>query len=410
MNMHEKLFAQALQIQEPWYVEKIDFDHKKEALTVQINFKKGSTFACTTCGKEAKAYDTKEKILRHLNFFQYNCELVVRVPRIKCKKHGVLQVEIPFARPRASFTFLFESLAMTLCREMPINAVARILGEDDEKLWRMVSHYVNEARDQSDYSEVKKVGVDETSKKKGHNYVSVFVDLDERKTLYVTEGKDASTITEFRQDLEKHGGKSENIDHLSMDMSPSFIKGAKEEFPEAEVTFDRYHVIKLLNKAVDEVRRKEVKENELFKKTRYIWLKNRNNHTTKQRRNLLHLESITKLKSKTIKAYHIKETFQEIYRETTKKGFLHQLNRWYFWATHSKIKPIINAAKIIKNHWDGVVQWFESRITNGMLEGFNSLIQATKAKARGYRSFKNFSTIIYLLTGKLDFSRITHTK
>jgi len=113
-----------------------------------------------------------------------------------------------------------------------------------------------------------------------------------------------------------------------------------------------------------------------------------------------------KLNLKTMRAYHIRENFQEIYKEETKKGFEKSLKRWYFWATHSRIEEIKEAAQTIKRHWSGVLRWYDSRINNGILEGLNSLVQAAKAKARGYRTFKNLRTIIYMLTGKLDYSKV----
>lgn len=410
MNINENLFTQALQLPEPWYVEHSAFDQETGVLGLRLNFKRGSLFACPTCGKEVKAYDTKEKTWRHLNFFQYRCEITARVPRVKCEEHGVLQVTVPWARSGSSLTLLFEALSLTLIREMPVSAAAKILGEDDEKLWRVAEHYVEEARSKADYSEVSMIGVDETSKGKGHDYVSIVVDLEKKQTISVEEGKDSEVLNTFRKDFEEHGGKAENIRHVSIDMSPAFIKGVHENFPQAEITFDRFHIMKVLNKAVDEVRKVEVRDNEELKQTKYLWLKNRDELTAAQSRKLLNFEAITELvPSKMVKAYHLKETFQEIYQERTLKSFAFQLKRWYFWATHSKIPQMVKAAKTIKAHWEGVMQWFKSRLTNAILEGFNSLIQAAKARARGYRTFRNYKTVIFLLTGKLDFSRITHT-
>lgn len=410
MNVNESLFTQALQLPEAWYVEYSEFDHEAGVLGLHLNFKRGSNFTCPTCGKEVKAYDTKEKTWRHLNFFQYRCEITARVPRVKCEDHGVLQVAVPWARSGSSLTLLFEAISLTLIREMPVSAAARILGEDDEKLWRVADHYVEEALSEADYSDVSVIGVDETSKGKGHDYVSIVVDLEKKKAIFVEEGRDSEVLDKFRKNLEEHGGKAENIKHVSIDMSRAFIKGVKDNFPQADITFDRFHIMKVLNKAVDEVRKMEVTDEEDLKKTKYLWLKNREELTAAQSRKLLNFEAITELvPSKMVKAYHIKETFQAIYKEKTLKGFVFQLKQWYFWATHSKIPQMIKAAKTIKAHWDGVVQWFKTRLTNAILEGFNSLIQAAKSKARGYRTFKNYKIVIFLLTGKLDFSRITHT-
>jgi transposase len=406
MEILETLFSKALKLERPWEITKIEFLEKEGRINIFIDFPKGSVFPCPKCKKEVKAYDTTEKQLRHMNFFQYACYLVVRVPRTECKEDGVLQIEVPWARNEADFTFLFESFAMTLCREMPVNRVSQIIKVDDNKLWRMMSYYTEAARQLEDYSKVSKIGVDETSKSKGHDYVSLFVDLDEKKTIFVGEGKGSETITEFKKDFVAHGGKPEDVTDASIDMSPAFIKGVEEEFPQAEITFDKFHIMKIINNAVDEVRKAEVKEQEILRGQKYLFLKNRANLTETQKKSLSAIESMSRLNLKTVRAYHIRENFQGIYKEKTQEDFEKSLKKWYFWATHSRIEAIKEAAKTIKRHWSGVLRWYDSKVSNGILEGLNSLVQAAKAKARGYRTFKNLKTIIYMLTGKLDYSKV----
>ena len=405
MELIASLFERALNLEPPWTVKKIDFDEQQRRLNILIDFPRGSVFPCPTCHSPSKAYDTTEKQWRHLNFFQYDCYLIARLPRIECGEHGILQVEVPWSRSGADFTLLFESFAMTLAREMPVNCVSRIVGEDDNKLWRMLRHYIKEARTHENYSSVSSVGVDETSAKKGHDYVTIVVDLEEKRTIFVTEGKDSSTMEKFKEDLVVHHGIPENITDASIDMSPAFIKGIKENFFNAAITFDKFHIMKVLGKAVDEVRKHESKEQGMLRGTRYIWLKNRDNLTKKQMKSLADIESLPRCNIKTVRAFHMRENFQLAYLESTLQGFEAQLKKWYFWATHSRIGPMIEVARTINAHWPGIVRWFTSKINNGILEGLNSLIQAAKAKARGYRTFENFSAIIYLITGKLDFSK-----
>jgi transposase len=406
MELLASLFSKALKLESPWEITKIEFTEAEGKIKVYIDFPRGSVFQCPKCKKEAKAYDTTEKQWRHLNFFQYACYLIVRVPRTDCKEDGKLQIEVPWARDTGDFTFLFESFAMTLCREMPVNKVSQIIKVDDNKLWRMMTHYTEAARQLADYSGVSKIGIDETSKKRGHDYVSLFVDLEGKRTIFVAEGKGSETIGEFRKDLIGHGGKAENIMDASIDMSPAFIKGVEENFPQAEITFDKFHIMKIINKAVDDVRKAEVGAQEILRGQKYLFLKNRERLTKAQEDVLREIESMPRLNLKTMRAYHIRENFQGIYREKTREGFQVALRKWYFWATHSRIEAIKEAAKTIKRHWKGVLRWYDSKVSNGILEGLNSLVQAAKAKARGYRTFKNLKTIIYMLTGKLDYSKV----
>jgi transposase len=402
----ESLFAKALKLESPWKITKIEFHEGVGDIKVYVDFPRGSVFSCPTCGKEVKAYDTTEKEWRHLNFFQYACYLVVRVPRIDCHEDGILQIDVPWAREGADFTFLFESFAMTLVREMPVNKVSKIIKVDDNKLWRMMQYYTEAARQQEDYSGVKQVGIDETSKAKGHDYVSLFVDLAKKRTIFVAEGKGSETMTAFVKDFKERHGDPQSITDVSIDMSPAFIKGVEENLPNASITFDKYHIMKIINAAVDNVRKAETKEQWLLRGQGYLFLKNRENLTESQLKALKNIESMPRINLKTVKAYHIRENFQEIYKEITQEGFEKALKKWYFWATHSRIEEIKEAAKTVKRHWSGVLRWYVSRINNGILEGLNSLVQAAKAKARGYRTFKNLKTIIYMLTGKLDYTKV----
>jgi len=401
--MQTNLFEKALHIEAPFFVKDINFNIEKKRLDINIDFKRGSIF--TYNNEQCKAYDTKNKQWRHLNFFEHECYLNVRVPRVKLKDGKVKLAPVPWEGLSTGFTLLFEALAMQLCKAMPINQVAALINESDDKLWSMLDKYIDAGRELEDFSELISVGVDETSKKKHHDYISLFVDMGKKKTIFITEGKSSETVKDFKKDLELHSGNAENIENVSCDMSPAFIKGVRDNLPNAEITFDKFHILKIINEAVDKVRKEEAKNFDLLKGTKYIFLKNYSNLTQKQSQKLTEL-SISKLNIKSIRALHIRENFQEIYNAANNVDFEKLLKKWYFWATHSRLEPIKQAAYMIKRHWEGVLKWFESRINNGILEGLNSIIQACKAKARGYRTTKNFKIIAYLVTGDLKFELI----
>ena len=398
------LFQLALGLEVPWYVSSSSFDTEKRRLDINIDFLPGSSFCCPDCGRQGmKAYDTAAATWRHLNFFQHEAYLTARVPRIRCPECGIVKLKsFPWARRESGFTLLFEAMIMAMAKSMPVNAIAAIVGEHDTRLWRIIHYYVDQARQQEDYSTVTSVGVDETSSKRGHNYVTLFADLMTSKVLFVTEGKDASTVQRFRDDLVAHRGKPPLITDFCSDMSPAFIKGVSENFVNAQLTFDKFHVMQIINHAVDEVRRQEQKERPELRKSRYIWLKNQQNLTAKQRNRFEEL-SLAKLNLKTARAYRMRLAFQELFSQppAVAESFL---KKWFFWATHSRLQPMKEAAYTIKNHWSGIFRWFTSRISNGKLEGLNSLVQAAKARARGYRTHKNLIAMIYLISGKLNFS------
>ena len=399
----ESLFGIALGITSPWLVEGIEFSKESKRLDIKISFQRGATFPCPVCGAQSPVHDTTEKEWRHLNFFQYEAYLTARVPRVNCPNAGcgVKQVPVPWARPGSGFTLLFEALVMALVREMPVNAAATLLGEHDTRIWRVVDHYVQDARSNADYSEVKRIGVDETSARRGQDYISLFFDMDKRRLLFGTEGKDNETVKDFVADLKAHNGAPENITDASIDMSKAFIKGIEEQLPNAEITFDPFHLIKLMNDALGKVRSEEAQlYPDLMKGSRYVFLKNIENLTEKQDTTLTRLCSC---RLKTARAYLIKMALQEVYFAPSRANAEEHLKDWYNWAIRSQIVHVKRVARTVKNHWNGILSWFDSKLSNGYVEAVNGLIQSAKRRARGYRSTKNLINMAYLIAGKLDF-------
>jgi transposase len=412
----QELFRVALGLAEPWKVTKIDFSADQHQLDLWLDFPVGSRFACPECGRSGcGVYDSADRTWRHLNFFEHKTFLHARQPRIECPDHGVKTVEVPWSRPGSGFTLLMEAFILVLVQGgMTAAQAARLIGEHDTRLWRVLQHYVEKARSEADFSEVTAIGVDETSRSKGHHYITVFMDLDEdkRRVLFATEGKDASTVTRFREDLEAHGGQAEQVKEACLDMSEAFIGGLKGQFPDAKQTFDNFHLMQVMAKAVDEVRREEQRGHPELKGSRYVWLKNAWNRTEKQAQTF---DQLRDSRLATVRATYMKEVFQDLFACESLEEAEPMLKRWYFWATHSRIAPMIKAAKTIKEHWAGVLRWFTSRISNGILEAINSLIQSAKAKARGFRSPRYLITMVYLIAGKLDFKLpalgyLTHSK
>lgn len=393
------LFEQALSINAPWLITDMSFDEKGSRLDIHLDFERGSRFADED-GVLCPVHDTVVKTWRHLNFFQHECYLHARVPRIKRDDGKVKLITPDWSGKLSGFTLLFEALLLQLAISMPVSKVSQLVGVSEYKIWAMLDKYVEQALAEQDLSTLDAVGIDETSIARGHSYISLFVDLQQRRTIHVSEGKSSDTVSDFVEHLEKQNGEAEQVKEVSCDMSPAFIKGVSESLPKAQITFDKFHIIKLINEAVDKVRRAEVKDNPLLKGSRYTLLKNDENLTKKQAETKANL---SKLNLKTLRAVNMRETFQQLYSLPDLTTFEQALKRWYYWATHSRLPAMIKVAKTIKNHWDGVLHWVESKINNGILEGLNSILQAAKRKARGYKA-KHFKTIAFLLTGKLGFS------
>jgi transposase len=395
------LFTAALGLSKPWEVVLVEFDAERKRLDLGVDFAKGATFCCPECERAGlKAYDTERKTWRHMNFWQHETYLTARVPRVECPEHGVRLVALPWARERSGFTLLFEALIMAMVREMPVKAVAGLIGEYDKRIWRVVHHYVDRAVEAQNLEGVERVGIDETSARRGHDYVSVFADLSEKRAVFVVEGKDHETVQAFSLFLETHGGDPERVQEVCQDMSEAFLKGTVEHLPKAEITFDRYHVRSHLSKAVDEVRREESKhQRALLKNTRYVWLKRPKNLTAKQR-DLL--DELLAQPLETVRAYTLAQQFDSFYELEDPDTAEEFLRRWIVEVDRSELAPLQKFARMLEDHWHGVIRWHHSRISNGLLEGLNSLIQAAKRRARGYRTNRNFIAMIYLIVGKLN--------
>lgn len=273
--MHDRLFEVALGIAAPWFVSGVRFDEAGKVLTVGVDFTAGTRFAIDGVAGEHPVHDTLTKTYRHLNFFQHECVLEVRTPRVKLSDGSVHLVKPPFAGKLSGFTLLFEALVLMLARQMPFAAVARVVGISAYRVLAICRRYVNLALAAADFSDVNSLAIDETSRARGHDYITLAADAAQRRVLAVTEGRDAQAVATIVQELSEHGCLPEHIESVSIDMSPAFIKGCTEQLPNARITFDKFHVIWHANAAVDKMRRIEQRTDKSLKGMRWSLLKDR---------------------------------------------------------------------------------------------------------------------------------------
>lgn len=403
--MHTKLFETALGIEAPWYVRDISFDMAARTLTIFVDFTVGSRFPHPDVEGMHPVYDTTTKRYRHLNFFQHECYLEVRVPRVQLPDGAVRMVEPSWAGKLAGFTLLFEALVLMLCQQMTFSACARLVNESWHRVATICSRYVDLTLAKADFSDVRAVAIDETSRCSGHNYVTLAADAKERAVIFVTDGKDADAVAALAEDLRTHGGDPEAIESVSIDMSPAYIKGVADYLPNAEITFDKFHVIAHASKAVDKTRRIEQKRDPDLKGLRWVLLKDRSKLDSQQQADLDTLLAHMTTK-RTARAWLYREQLRDILDRKQVNVVRRLLLHWCVNVMRSKVEPMKEVAKLIRNHIEGIVSWAKTRQTNGFLEALNGLFQAAKRKARGYGALKTIRTVIFLLIGKLDFSRI----
>lgn len=405
----EKIFETALGISSPWFIAGMNFEAQQRKLSIRVDFEVGSRFAVPEQTGEHPVHDTVSKTYRHLNFFQHECELTVRVPRVKLPDGKVVQISAPWAGKLSGFSLLFEAFVLLLARETTFTGAARIAGLSVHRVMALCEKYVNEAVSLADLSEVRRVALDETARAKGQQYVTLFADADpdpaRRRVIFVAEGKDAATVGAFEANLRAHHGKPTQIDSISIDMSPAFISGVTEHLPHAQITFDKFHVIAHASEAIDEMRRLEQKRDPSLKGLRWALLKDRSKLTLAQRTELDGLLA-RMTTTRTARAWHYREQLRDILTRKQPNVVHRLLNHWCSNVLRSKVEPMKAVALMVRAHLEGILAWVTSRQTNGFLEAINGLFQAAKRKARGYGRFRTIRMIIFLIAGKLDFSKI----
>ena len=415
----EKLFHDLLGLGLRWEVAESRFE--REDGTVFLEIRETSelwpTLRCPTDGGLVSCYDHTETLTwRHLNVFEHRCEITCRLPRGKCRQCGhVFRVRPPWEGLSIHFTKGFEAFALLLMREMPMAKVAEVTQESDMRLWRMLFRHVEGAYAQADFSNVCCVGVDEMALRKGQHYMSVFADLVAKKVIFATEGHGHETWEAFVHALEAHNGDRRAITQVSMDMSAGYQKGVQENCKNAQVVFDKFHVLANASKAVDQVRRAESRvggqdARESLHKSQWLWRKNPENLNEEEAARL------AKIKEKnlcTAKAYQMRLVLQDIYRSPTAGEAQKRFKIWCRWvrwvARFYKsyvFKAMVKMADQIQAHLQGIVAHWKWGLTNAFMEGLNSVFSAVKRKARGFRSPLYLTTMLYLVAGKLRLPHV----
>lgn len=416
-GMLAALFERSMGLDDTWEVTGAWFEEVAggaDELHVRVARVRGKAVPCPECGGRCGVHDTRERTWRHLDIWQFRTYVHCAVPRADCPEHGVKTVLMPWeVRPNSHFTALFEAQVLAACmRGATVKAVAESLGESDRRLWDVLRRAVSQARDAADYSEVRRVGIDETSRAKGQAYISTMLDLDGRRCVAVTDGRDKGAVGRMCEQLEAHGGDRGAIVEVTRDMSGSFAAAVADEMPRAAQTIDRFHVMQLFSKATDRVRCAERRESdekrEALKRTKYVWLKREENLTERQREvrerlapNRSHL--------RTARACQMTEAMRDVYSCADAAEAAPELDRLVSWMMHSNVPEMKGVARTLRENREGILNYFGSRLTNAYLEGANSLIQSIKKAARGFKNVEYFTTAIFLRLGGLTFDALACT-
>lgn len=398
------MLAASLELEEPWYVSGASFDPEKQRIDIRVKVRDNAVFACPRCGSQAKryGYEPYERSWRHADCLFFPCYVHCRRPKVLCEKCGAQQMNAPYERQNSRFTLLFEGYAMMILADVPRRKASRLLRCNEKSLANILAYWVNRAADKQDLSNVSKMALDETSKRRGHQYVTIAIDALGRRVIDVEDGRTKEAVAAVKARLERQGGSADNITAVTSDMSSSFLPAVKENFPVAEQVIDKFHVKQVLTKALDEVHKNEQRETDdkkfLFQ-YRKLFMTRDDHMSEKQKRRY---RTLSKTYPKTARAHRIVEALDTFYACTTMADASKRFKELYSWMRRCRLEAMKDAALTLMNHRNEIMNYFHDRLTSAICEGINSMVQAAKRKARGFNTFEGFRAMIFLIGGKLD--------
>lgn len=400
----KELYRQLMGLREPWRVSEVKVDFEGLKVDVWVEWPPEGKAPCPECGADCMIYDHREeRQWRHLDTMQFQTILHCRIPRINCEEHGVKSIAVPWAEKNSRFTALFERLAIDVLMGCQNQTKAKeLLGLSWDEVHLIMEKAVFRGLQRRSEGTMARIGVDEKSFLRGHRYATILSDLDNARVIDVAQDRKEESLAElFRRIPEE---QRQQIAAVAIDMWEPYINAVQELLPEADIVHDKFHIAKYLGEAVDKVRKSEHKGlkkegQETLKGTKYLWLTSSKNWSDEQR------QQFKELKNKGLqvgRAWAIKELFSDLWEYTYEKSARNFFRKWYWWATHSRLKPIAEVAKKLKRHLDNILTYLRHRITNAVAEGINSKIQQVKSSARGFRNFENYRIAILFFCGKLD--------
>lgn len=379
-------------------------------IVAEFASRKRSRPICSSCGKKMPGYDTlKERTWCHVPLWGIPVRLKYSPRRGRCSKCGIRVEEMPWSSGKSRLTLPLIIVIATYAKILSFEEVARLLGVHWNTVRSAVASAVEYGLEHRDTTGVIAVGVDEISRRKGHKYMTMVYDISRTKLLWCGPGRDKEALKSFFSEWGEERCKA--IRAVCLDMWQPYIDVIEEMLPKAVMVFDKFHIIRHLGDAVDKVRRQEARrlaeagDPELLKKTRYIWLKNSENLTGKQRVRLSELE---KLNLKVNRAYLLKEAFRPFWDYTYRRNAEKYLNDWLWWATHSRLEPMRDFAWMIKRHKEQILNYFKVSITNASVEGMNRKAKVVSQRAYGYRTVGTFQLALYHVMADLPMPETTH--
>jgi transposase len=400
----QKHYALLLGIGSPWEVKQVELKLSEKKVEIELSWQWGMAAKCPECQRACSIHDcAPERTWRHLDTMQFTTLLRARAPRAHCPEHGVKTMPVPWAAPQGRFTLLFERFAVeVLLASATISQACGLLDIDWDAAQAIMRRAVARGLDQRQLEGLKHLGMDEKSFKRGQSYITLLTDLDESRVLDVVEERTTAAADQLWQTLSPE--QKQGVEAVAVDMWEPFIKTIAKQVPDADIVHDKFHVSKYLGEAVDKVRRAEHKElmeqgDQTLKGTRQLWLYNPENFSAEQAEEFSALKD---LHLKVARAWAAKELFSKFWNYQTEGWARRFFQDWFGWVSRSRLKPVIEVARMLKRHLENLLTYLSHPITNAVTEGLNSKIQSLKSAARGFRNFQNYRTRILFFCGKLN--------
>jgi transposase len=434
----KQLYSQLLGLSSPWQVCAVTLNVEQEQVDVFVGIEEGASVCCPECGQECSGYDAREeRRWRHLDSCGFLTYLVARVPRVRCRVHGVMSMSVPWSEPHSRFTLAFSWFALRVLQATKVQGqAASLLRLSPGQIHDLMHRAVERGLERREAVRVPHLGIDEKSIARGHSYAVILSDTQQGRVLEVEAERTKEAARSLFNVLSEE--QKSAVESVSMDMWPAFLSAREEVLPQAATVHDRFHIAQYLAEAVDKTRRREqrrfsktqqnsthspnpvaetaVAESAVaetavaekkgavtspLSKTKYLWLKNPLNLTAHQQEQL---DALLHCDLETGRVWALKENFRHFFEcASLEEGQLF-FDNWQKQVEELANPHLTKVAQMLQKHQAGLLAYLQHHTNNATAEGLNGQIQLLKASARGYRQFKNFRIAILFFLGKLDLN------
>ena len=400
-----QFYTRLLKLRRPWLVTEVRYGESPERLDVYVDHERGIQLCGPRCGAACPIYDhSPEREWQHLDTGEVPTYVHTRLPRVRCREHGVISIASEWAEPGAELTRAMEVRLIDLAKECSIQAVSRLTGLSWDRCWGVLERAVQRGQRRKAWTVPRYVGVDEKSFAKRHQYLTLVCDLETRTVEYVAADRRQESLEGYFLPFDE--AELARLEAICMDRHDPYVAAVRECVPPGldKVVFDKFHVLRLMNEAVDQVRRREPQQlraqhSDLLTGSKYLGLYHPDNIPEHL---LPRFTEVRQMDLQVSRAWAIKETLSQLWTYQREGWARRFFPHWFYWATPSRLPPVIAVARTLKRRLNNILTYLPHPITNALNEAIKAPIEKVKRMASGYRNRAHFHTAIYFHGGGLD--------